>query len=240
MKRVFPAAVSAVLLSSCSIVSEPAASVQDEGFRRPSVIVDAGHGGIDGGGVSINGVPEKGINLSISLALSDMLTLFGYDVTLTRTEDVMICDEGTEGLRAQKLSDMENRLEMFNTSDSVCVSIHQNRYTDEQYSGAQMFYYRENAGSAQLAEALRARICANLQPENERETKPVDDELYLLCNCENPAVMAECGFISNAAEAALLESDEYQLQMAFSIMCGINDYHIDSGRIIQKNLENER
>lgn len=226
--------------SSCGLGAVKAGDVLEPQFSRCSVIIDAGHGGADGGGVSVNGIPEKGINLDIACTLSDMLTFFGYDVTLTRSKDVSIHSEGVEGLKKQKLSDMENRLALFNTPDSVCISVHQNRFTDPKYSGAQMFYYRENPQGAQLAENLRARIQSFLQPENERETKPIDDELYLLCNCENPAVMAECGFISNPEEAALLEEEPYRRQMAFTLMCGLNDFHAESGRINEKNKANER
>ncbi len=238
IRAVCAALAACTLLSGCAEKVMQTALTLDNAPFKPSVVIDAGHGGADGGGVSVNGVPEKGINLNIALTLSDMLTLFGYDTRLTRTEDISIHDEGVEGLRAQKLSDMENRLAIFNTPDSVCVSIHQNRFTDPQFSGAQMFYYRDSSDSAQLAESLRARICGYLQPENQRETKPMDDELYLLCNCENPAVMAECGFISNPEEAALLEQAPYQRQMAFALMTGINDYHIETGRLVEKTEEN--
>jgi N-acetylmuramoyl-L-alanine amidase len=233
-------AFSLTAFTSCSGSSLSVSGGIPEELARPFVVIDAGHGGADGGGVSVNGVPEKGINLNIALALSDMLTLFGYETALTRTDDVSIHDEDVEGLKNQKLSDMKNRLEMFNSRDAVCISIHQNRYTDSVSRGAQMFYYRESSESAQLAEALRSRICDYLQPENTRETKPTDDELYLLCNCENPAVMAECGFISNPEEAAMLEQQPYQQQMAFTLMCGLNDFHISSGRINENNLKNER
>jgi N-acetylmuramoyl-L-alanine amidase len=223
-------AVGAASLTSCTEKSLAVSMIPTE-LSRPQIVIDAGHGGADGGGVSVNGVPEKGINLNIAQTLSDMLSLLGYDVTLTRTEDVSIHDEGTEGLSAQKLSDMKNRLALFNSGNAVCISIHQNRYTDSVYRGAQMFYHRDNSEGAQLAENLRARVCDFLQPDNTRETKPVDDELYLLCNCENPAVMAECGFISNPEEAALLEQQSYQQQMAFALMCGLNDFHIETGRL---------
>ena len=119
-------------------------------------------------------------------------------------------------------------------------AIHQNQFTDPKYRGAQMFYYKDNAESAGLAECLRARIKGFLQPQNERETKAVNDELYLLCNCRNPAVMSECGFISNPEEAALLEQEPYRRQMSFTLMCGLNDFHIESGRISAKNAEIRR
>lgn len=234
--------ISAAALALCSCSAHETlkvSAIPTKGIAKPLVIVDAGHGGMDGGGVSVNGIPEKGINLNIAQGLGDMLTLMGYDVTLTRTEDISIHEEGIEGLRAQKLNDMEKRLELFNTPDSVCVSIHQNRFTDPKYHGAQMFYYREDLEGQALAESLKARITGYLQPENERETKPMDDELYLLCNCKNPAVMAECGFISNPEEAALLEQQPYQREMSFAIMAGINDFHIESGRISANNAENK-
>lgn len=236
-KRLLSLAAAGLMLCSCSDKAFPVSLLVTQTPYRPSVIIDAGHGGADGGGVSVNGIPEKGINLNIALTLSDIMTLLGYDTKLTRTEDISIHDEGVEGLRQQKISDMDNRLKLFNTPDSVCVSIHQNRFTDPQFSGAQMFYYRESSESAQLAESLRSRICSYLQPENTRETKPMDDELFLLCNCENPAVMAECGFISNPEEAAMLEQQPYQKQVAFAIMTGLNDYHIQTGRLSEKSEE---
>ena len=200
--------------------------------ETPVIILDAGHGGFDGGCVSVDGTPEKGINLDILLRLRDILEINGYEVIVTRDEDVSIHDSGIEGMAAQKGSDMDNRLEIFNSSDNaVCISIHQNRFTDPQYSGAQMFFHKENSDGGRLAECLRARIVGMIQPGNEREVKAMDDELYLLCNCKNPAVMAECGFISNPKEAAKLESAEYRREMAFALMSGLNDFHIDSGRL---------
>ncbi len=242
-KLLIPAA--ALLMCGCSQLNElpVAAAVNAETsaeIAKPLVVIDAGHGGMDGGGVSVNGIPEKGINLNIARGLGDMLRLMGYEVKLTRTEDISIHDEGVEGLREQKLSDMNRRLELFNTPDAVCISIHQNRFTDPKYRGAQMFYYKGSAESGRLAENLRSRIRGFLQPENEREVKAMDDELFLLKNCVNPAVMAECGFLSNPEEANLLEHVPYQREMAFTLMCGLNDYHIESGRISAKNAESRR
>jgi N-acetylmuramoyl-L-alanine amidase len=234
MKKAVITALAAVTLCSCSAAGSGAIKTSAPVTApdgRPTVVIDAGHGGEDGGGVSVNGIPEKGMNLDMALKLSDMLSLCGYNTVMTRTEDVSIYDSGVEGLRKQKLSDMENRLELFNTEGADCISIHQNRFTDPKYSGAQMFYHKENPEGGRLAECLRARIRGDLQPDNERETKAMDDELYLLCNCRNPAVMAECGFISNPEEAAKLEQETYRRQMAFALFSGLNDYHIDSGRI---------
>ena len=191
----------------------------------PVIVLDAGHGGADGGCVSVNGVPEKGINLSIMQTAADTLELLGYNVKCTRNSDVSIHDQGTEGLADQKKSDMDNRLKIINGSGAaLAVSIHQNQFTDPKYSGAQMFYKAESSESSRLAEVLRGKFVMHLQPDNERETKPVGSELFLIHNAECPAVMAECGFLSNPEEAAKLESPSYQRETAFTIADGIICY----------------
>ena len=193
--------------------------------EKPVITIDAGHGGADGGCVSVNGAVEKNINLNILLTLRDTMTVMGYDVNCTRESDVSIYDKGVEGLKNQKLSDMKNRLAIFGKySDGISVSIHQNQFTDSKYSGAQMFYSEKNPEGEQLAKIMQERFRSVLQPENERVAKAVGDELYLLDNTINPAVMIECGFLSNPDEAAKLESEEYQKQVAFTIMTGIKEY----------------
>ncbi|MBR6872171.1 MAG: N-acetylmuramoyl-L-alanine amidase [Ruminococcus sp.] len=194
-------------------------------LEKPVIVLDAGHGGADGGCVSVNGVPEKGINLSVMLTARDILDLLGYDVRCTRETDVSVHDEGVTGLAKQKKSDMDNRLRVINDSGAMlAVSIHQNQFTDGRYSGAQMFYKAESAESSALADTLRERFRVWLQPDNERETKPVGDELFLIHNAKCPAVMVECGFLSNPEEAARLESPGYQKEVALVIADGINCY----------------
>ncbi len=197
----------------------------EESSPFPVIILDAGHGGIDSGCVSINGAEEKDINLSILLKLRGMLETMGFDVAVTRDTDRSIHDTGVTGLGNQKKSDMQNRLNIINSYDNaVFVSIHQNQFTDPQYSGAQMFYPLESAESQRLAEITQNNFVQLLQPDNTREIKPVTDEIYLLNNANCPSVMAECGFLSNAEEAAKLESDEYQSQVAFTLFKSICDY----------------
>ena len=189
------------------------------------VLVDVPHGGFDGGCTSADGVPEKGINLNILLKLRDLLEINGYKVEVTRDSDVSIHDSGIEGLSAQKSSDMDNRLALFNKyENAVCVSIHQNQFTQPKYSGAQMFYSATNSSSEALAQALQSRFTELLQPENDREIKRCGKELFLCYFSENPTVMAECGFLSNPEEAALLNTDEYQSKVAFTLFSGINDF----------------
>ena len=140
---------------------------------------------------------------------------------------ISIYDKGTEGLGEQKKSDMKNRLAIFSKySDGISVSIHQNQFTDSRYSGAQMFYSKDNAEGEKLAGVMQKQFVSLLQPDNTRETKPVGDELYLLNNTKNPAVMIECGFLSNPEEAQKLENEDYQRQVAFTVLTGISEYRL--------------
>ena len=185
----------------------------------------AGHGGIDGGCSSADGVPEKGINLNIVLCLRDLFTANGYDVKLTRDDDRSIHDDGIEGIANQKSSDMDNRLEIFNEyPNAICISIHQNQFTDPKYSGAQMFYSDTNSESKYIAQAIQNKIVEYIQPDNDREIKLCGKELFLCYFCNNPTVMVECGFLSNPQEAENLKDEEYQNKIAFSIYAAINEY----------------
>lgn len=188
-----------------------------------TVIVDAGHGGDDGGAVA-NDIVEKDINLSIAKKFADILKTSGYKVVLTRSEDKMV-DASGETLRERKVSDMHNRLDIFNKSENnVVISIHQNKFTQEQYHGTQVFYSVNNDKSIALATAIRDDVRALLQPENTRECKPAGKEIFLLSNSKVPSVIVECGFISNYEEAQKLKTEEYQDKMAFAIFAGFMDY----------------
>ncbi len=206
-------------------VSVPASSNVQTNMNKKVIVLDAGHGGIDGGCVSVNGVAEKGINLSIVQTLRDSLDILGFDVVCTREDDRSIHDSGVEGIAKQKLSDMKNRLDIINRyDDALVVSVHQNQFVDPRYSGAQMFYAKENDDSRRLAECMKKQFVALLQPSNERETKPVGKEMYLIHNAKSPALMVECGFLSNPDEAKLLESADYQKKVAFTILTGAQEY----------------
>lgn len=189
----------------------------------PTIIIDAGHGG-DDGGATANGIVEKNINLSISKVLSDIFTSNGYNVIMTRTDDKSINTDGTT-LREKKVSDMKNRLEIYNSDENnIVISIHQNKFQQEKYSGTQIFYSTNNENSKVLAESIRNSVVNLLQPENTRECKKATKEIYLLYNAKIPAVIVECGFISNYSEAEKLKTESYQKQLAFSIYLGVLDY----------------
>lgn len=232
-KKKFNAAV--VILSFCACagiiifakgkIESAVTTVSTEPHNQTMIVLDAGHGGMDGGCSTADGKTEKGINLNILLSVRDMARFFGYNVDATRIKDVSIHDSGVTGIRNQKVSDMENRLELFNKyPDAVCVSIHQNTFSDPKYNGAQMFYSDKNPESERLASIMQSCFVENLQPDNQRETKLCGKELYLCYFCNNPAVMVECGFLSNPDEAAKLTDKAYQQQVAFTVFSGINEF----------------
>lgn len=191
---------------------------------RPVIVIDAGHGGEDGG-AEANGVLEKNINLPIALKLRDMLVMMGYDVKMVRESDISVYDKEAETVRDKKVSDIKNRVAVINSSrNNVLVSIHQNKFEQTKYKGAQVFYSDNSPESIKLAECIRKSVTGLLQPENKRELKADDDSVYILKKAEVPAVIVECGFLSNEQEAALLKTDEYQNKMAFAIMCGTMDF----------------
>ena len=199
-------------------------AVMAEKSAKPVIVIDAGHGGEDGG-ASANGLLEKDINLSISLKLRDMLTVSGYKVVMTRDSDVSVYDSAAGTTRQRKVSDLKNRVEVINGSkNNILVSIHQNKFEQSQYFGTQMFYSKNNPKSAVLAEELRKSVTGFLQPDNKRELKQADSNIYILDKAEVPAVIVECGFLSNEEEAKKLADDSYQQKMAFSIYSGIMGY----------------
>ena len=221
------------LLSCCVVVlaisgavksAEESKSTMAEASGKQVILLDAGHGGIDSGGIGINGVYEKDINLSIVKNLGSLLTLSGYDVVYTRTEDISIYDNGVEGIRNQKVSDMENRLEIVERyPESIFLSVHQNQYTDKAYFGGQMFYTTNNSGNFRLATIMQNKF-AELQTGNDREVKLIDNNLYLFKDTRQPALLIECGFLSNENDAANLSSPEYQKKVAFTIFSGLTEY----------------
>lgn len=189
------------------------------------IIIDAGHGGMDGGTTAADGTLEKDINLSVAKKLESMLKACGFKTVMLRSADELIGDNSLSTIRARKVSDIKTRLEITQSyPDALLISIHQNHYSVEKYSGAQVFYSPNAPESKLLAESVQGSIVGNIQPENTRQIKAVGTNIYLLYNCTQPSIMVECGFMSNQAEAQKLKDSNYQSQMAFSIMNGIINY----------------
>lgn len=183
-----------------------------------TLILDAGHGGEDGGAVSLTGVPESQINLEIVQRMEDLLGLYGSAPVLLREEDVSLHDDTAVTLREKKVSDLKNRAEMIAAQENaVLISIHQNTYTDGQYRGTQVFY-APTEGSKELAAQLQQTVRSALQPENSRQEKAIPNTVYLLNHITCPGVLVECGFLTNGEEEALLREAGYQKKLAAALV----------------------
>ena len=207
------AAVLAFTLERWNGLMEPAVN-RVVSRQAVQLILDAGHGGEDGGAVSVTGAPESQINLEIVLRLRDLLALFGTQPVLLREEDISLHDSGAATLREKKRSDLKNRVERVEEVENACLlSIHQNTYPSSRYRGAQVFY-APTGGSRELAEHMQEVIRACLQPDNGRQAKEIADNVYLMRHVSCPAILVECGFLSNPEEEALLRDSDYQRQLA--------------------------
>ena len=197
---------------------------------QPVVVIDAGHGGKDPGKVGINGVLEKEVNLSIALRLKRLMEQNGVLVVMTREEDK---DLASEQATKRKNEDLRARAMLVSdTAPMVLVSVHQNSFPEAEVDGAQVFYYSDSAEGKQLGSMVQERLKKERGDGNHRVAK-ANKEYYLLKKAECPAVIVECGFLSNPAEAALLASEEYQEKIAFAIHLGIMEY-INTAKISEE------
>ena len=191
------------------------------------VIVDAGHGGEDGGAVSKNGVKESDINLKIALKLQNLLEENGTTVILTRSTENAIYDEGMNTLRQKKVSDIKNRVEIGNNSNAdIFISIHLNKIPQEKYYGWQCFFKETNESSKKLAKSIQQALNETMEIENKREALKIKG-IYIIDNVKIPTTIVECGFLSNEKEEQLLQTEEYQEKLAQGIYKGINNYFGD-------------
>lgn len=188
------------------------------------VLLDAGHGGEDGGAIGGAGTVEKDINLAVMLKLQSLLEQNGCTVLTTRTQDISLHNAGDEKSGNRKMSDLNSRKAMPEEFGAdVFVSIHMNTFPDGQYCGAQVFY-AESEGSKELAECIQGELKAQVDTSNQREVKDAAGNIYILSEAKIPSVVAECGFLSNSKEEELLKTEEYQQKLAFAIYCGIIKY----------------
>lgn len=195
------------------------------------IVIDAGHGLPDGGAVGMNGTIESTLNIKIAKLVEKSLTKKGYNVIMTRKNDDSITPPG-EPLAKRKRNDMYKRLEIINSSDAdMFVSIHMNKFTDSRYFGAQVIYSGNFTESEQLATFIQKRLC-NLEANQSKRTQAkAPSGIFLLKNAKIPAVIVECGFLSNYDEEKLLNTPEYQNLLSSAIVKGIEDYY--------KKYENE-
>lgn len=188
-----------------------------------TLIIDAGHGGEDGGAVSQSGICEKDVNLSIAQKLQTLLLMSDYNVVMVREDDRLMYNPGQENRK--KYYDITNRIDIAESFDNALfISIHQNKFPIRKYSGFQVYYSKNNPESEKIAATIRKNIINHLQPENKREIKKADSNIRILDSLHMPAVLAECGFLSNENEAALLATDEYRSKIAFLIYISVMQY----------------
>lgn len=186
-------------------------------YRGETVVIDAGHGGEDGGAVSISGAIESKINLDVALRLDELFGFLGVDSVLLRDSDISLHDSNARTLREKKVSDLKNRVLMIESFDNpILISIHQNTYPNSKYHGAQVFYSNEEM-SLPLAQITQKVLKDVLDPNNSRQPTSVPESVYLMNHISCKAVLVECGFLSNPQEDALLQTKEYQTKLAVSL-----------------------
>lgn len=183
-------------------------------------VIDAGHGGEDGGAVSPDGVTESGLNLEIALRTRDLLHFTGQETLMTRSDENSIHTEG-ETIRARKASDIRNRVALVNDAENaVLVSIHQNSLPSSPVThGAQVFWNRQEGGET-LAQLVQDSLNHAINVGNEKQAKKIPDTIYLMKNVTAPAVLVECGFLSNTEETALLQEPSHQMKLAAAVTAG--------------------
>ena len=190
--------------------------------EKITVIIDPGHGGLDGGASTEDGVLEKHLNLAVANKLKALFECAGVDVVMTRYSDVMLASPDSDH---KKRDDLNARLHIAEDYENcIFISIHMNKFPVEKYSGMQVYYSGNNSESADLARDICEKNATCLQKGNNRAIKQADSSIYVLNNIRVPAVLVECGFLSNYKEAALLQTDEYQNKLASLIFSATMDH----------------
>ena len=214
--------LSAVFWSGSRQASVPVLSAEQEsGPALQAVVIDPGHGGQDGGAVAPDGTEESEINLAISQRLEQLLRFAGVPTEMTRREDCMVCDPGLDTMRQRKVSDIRNRTALVNgIPNAVLLSIHQNSLPSSPAThGAQAFRNRQD-GAETLAQLLQCNLNAVVNTHRAKEAKLIPESIYLMNHVTVPAVLVECGFLSNAEETLRLRQADYQMTLAVTIAAG--------------------
>lgn len=216
-------------VSVLSLAARPSAAIQAFSYAEPPaeevIILDAGHGGSDGGAVSADGTPESGINLAIALRLRDFFALMGQQTLLTRTGEASLSDADSATLRKEKVSDTKNRVALINSvTNGRLISIHQNTLPGHpNVHGAQVFYGKLSDSDA-CAASVQQALNNTVNTGNAKVSKPIGSDIYILAHAQCPAILVECGFLSNSSETTLLLTPEYQTKLAAVIGCGYLQY----------------
>ena len=197
----------------------------DDFGESATLVIDAGHGGFDGGAVSERGVSEQAINLSVAQRVRALACFFGVQTAMTRTDKGALDYDPSRSVRENKIADIHARERIVQSIPSpVFVSIHLNKFSDPQYHGAQVFYSANSAFGKPLAEALQSALISGCDPENRRQAKQAESSVYLMRALTCPAVIVECGFLSNPDEETRLADENYHKKLAVCIVTGYLRY----------------
>ncbi|MBO5111564.1 MAG: N-acetylmuramoyl-L-alanine amidase [Clostridia bacterium] len=221
------------LTNSNGTGSQPAVDSSDEGLV---FVLDAGHGGEDGGAIAADGTEEKKLNLAVANTLGALLRLNGQTVVLTRSTDTLLYDyykDREDYTGYKKMYDLRNRLRIAEQEEnSVYVGLHMNKFSDPRYSGLQV-YYAKTEGSATLAGKIQTGVKSTVQPDNNRQIKAATSGIYILNEIRIPAVLVECGFLSNPEECAALSTEEYRRQLSAAIFYALCTYETNEQNAYQ-------
>ena len=218
--------VCTAFVSLCARISRTsnAACIAPKRISAHTLVLDAGHGGEDGGAVSVTGAAESGINLSITQKLKQLCGFFGINTVLTREEDRSLKDSGAKSLAEMKRTDLSNRVKLIEAQENaILISIHQNFFFGAKSSGAQVFYAPTDRSNL-LAERCQQLLRERIDPSNHRQAKKISSEIYLMNHIHCPAILVECGFLSNHDEAEKLQTNQYQTQLAAAILAAYLTY----------------
>ncbi len=195
--------------------------------RSMRVVLDAGHGGVDGGVVGrTTNVKESDLNLAIVYELQTELEDLGFEVALTRKTEAGLYGAATKGFKRR---DMEKRREIIRECDpALVISIHQNFYPSKNTRGAQVFYNGKNEGSKALALCFQERLNELYKSENAKPRNALNGDFFMLQCADCPSVIVECGFLSNERDEALLCAKSWQKKLAQTISAGVLAYFSDS------------
>lgn len=178
------------------------------------LLIDPGHGGLDGGAVAADGSTESGINFAVALRLRDLCIAFGIPFDMTRRSDTILYPPEAETVREKKVWDQRQRVRLADSYDNVIlISIHQNYYPDPRPSGIQVLY-GDNPQSEALGGIAHENLLRFLSPESRRVASPAPKSIFLMRSVHCPAILAECGFLSNPVEAEKLAEPGYQTKIA--------------------------
>lgn len=191
------------------------AAVAGEAAIPRIIVLDAGHGGADGGASGPDGTRECDLNLAITLKTDAVLGLLGEETLLLRSTDTDLSSSDAKSISQKKVSDIRRRVELTNSQPgAILVSIHCNTYSQEKYHGAQVFY---TGGAKEFGETMQLALKTGVDPTNARMAKAVSPDVYLMNHIKVPGILVECGFLTNQEELTNLKDPDYQTRLAVTI-----------------------